>query len=534
VVELRILEDGRDVTFGYNANFFLFATLDASRTTAQPRGQPVTQPVLTGVPVAGMAYLDRPRQAGYFIFPDLSVRHEGHYRLTFNLFEETKEGKDDDVPGSVSYGNEQPLMPSLGGPQNCMHFRMIVRSIPFQVYSAKKFPGLSESTPLSRMVADQGCRVRIRRDVRMRRRGANGKEEYGDFAEDENAYARDRIATPDNYGPMPHAERPRSASRGSIDPSHGHGYPHDLSRRTSMTDLGHYHAGYHTPQTPAPPSIPGFTAASQTQSHLSFGPQSAHQYQTPHLPPSLPPVTASALPPNAHLYHPMHARQHSSSNGFPFSSPLQTASTLQTRPDTPLITPQHEYKPDFKPEYKSEFQYPFPEMSNGYGHTDNGPGYKPSTPHLAPPHLANTSQSTLSSRRSMELPPIAVLQDQVDKRNLENRPPYDMTIFPSGDVAGPPPAAIDSLIQARKRTFESVFPGHNHNRPLHSGMRPESPSHGHESPKVKGHHGHEYYDRYDDNGVMTYRRADGVLTNKSFPVGSPHISTSQSDVADPW
>jgi hypothetical protein len=134
----------------------------------------------------------------------------------------------------------------------------------------------------------------------------------------------------------------------------------------------------------------------------------------------------------------------------------------------------------------------------------------------------------------MELPPIAVLQDQVDKRNLKNRPPYDMTIFPSGDVAGPPPAAIDSLIQARKRTFESVFPGHNHNRPLHSGMRPESPSHGHESPKVKGHHGHEYYDRYDDNGVMTYRRADGVLTNKSFPVGSPHISTSQSDVADPW
>ena len=56
-----------------------------------------TPPVLTGMPVSGMAYLDRPQEAGYFLFPDLSVRHEGRYRLTFNLYEQTKDEKDMDA-----------------------------------------------------------------------------------------------------------------------------------------------------------------------------------------------------------------------------------------------------------------------------------------------------------------------------------------------------------------------------------------------------------------------------------------------------
>ena len=45
-----------------------------------------------------MSYLERPAAAGYFIFPDLSVRHEGRYRLKFTLFEETKDPNDMDPP----------------------------------------------------------------------------------------------------------------------------------------------------------------------------------------------------------------------------------------------------------------------------------------------------------------------------------------------------------------------------------------------------------------------------------------------------
>lgn len=75
VVELRIFEGEakNDITFSYNANFFLYTTLENARPIAQGR-VPAAQtsfPVLTGMPVAGMAYLDRPSPAGYFIFPDL-------------------------------------------------------------------------------------------------------------------------------------------------------------------------------------------------------------------------------------------------------------------------------------------------------------------------------------------------------------------------------------------------------------------------------------------------------------------------------
>ncbi|KAJ2969564.1 hypothetical protein NQ176_g8598 [Zarea fungicola] len=113
VVELRIIEgssfeEGKDITFDYNAAFFLYASLEHARPIATARGQaPTNPPILTGVPASGMAYLDRPNEAGYFIFPDLSVRHEGNFRLSFSLFETTKEEKDwdidpprDDVPRS--------------------------------------------------------------------------------------------------------------------------------------------------------------------------------------------------------------------------------------------------------------------------------------------------------------------------------------------------------------------------------------------------------------------------------------------------
>jgi hypothetical protein len=212
VVELKIYEENPnahegkdDITFAYEANFFLFATLEVARPVAQARGQaPQQVPVLTGMPVSGMAYLDRPSGAGYFIFPDLSVRHEGLYRLSFNLYEETKHPEDFDKEGSVD------SKPKVAGaaPDASFDWRMEVKSDLFTVYSAKKFPGLAESTNLSRTVAEQGCRVRIRRDVRMRRReGKNG--EYDDVAEDE--YSRQGRPLEQE----PYRERSRSASNGS-------------------------------------------------------------------------------------------------------------------------------------------------------------------------------------------------------------------------------------------------------------------------------------------------------------------------------
>ena len=40
----------------------------------------------------------------------------------------------------------------------------LVFSEPFHVYSAKKFPGVIESTPLSKKFASQGIKIPIRKD----------------------------------------------------------------------------------------------------------------------------------------------------------------------------------------------------------------------------------------------------------------------------------------------------------------------------------------------------------------------------------
>lgn len=223
VVELKIFagEEKTDVTFAHNSNFFLFTTLELARPTAQARGMPAVPasnpPVLTGVPVSGMAYLDRPSPAGYFIFPDLSVRHEGRYRLRFSLYEESKDQADMVTPARE------------GEPREFAVHRIEVKSKPFTVFSAKKFPGLAESTALSRIVAEQGCRVRIRRDVRMRRRGDGRRDADGEF--DETAQLR---AVRARESPEPYEHETRNKSQPQARPQPTPSQPHHMQPSESV------------------------------------------------------------------------------------------------------------------------------------------------------------------------------------------------------------------------------------------------------------------------------------------------------------
>ncbi|KAL2021582.1 hypothetical protein VTK56DRAFT_7081 [Thermocarpiscus australiensis] len=340
VVELRIYEgqtwelaQEKDITFLYNANFFLFATLEHARVIAHARGAPAppnTPPVLTGMPVSGMAYLDRPQEAGYFLFPDLSVRHEGRYKLTFNLYEETKEDKDKDKDEDEGKPNIQGLNPATGG---SFDFRMEVKSQEFVVYSAKKFPGLAESTQLSRVVAEQGCRVRIRRDVRMRRRDGKGTGDY-DNGEDEYARRR-RTATPDI---RPDYNRARSMS-GSVERTP---YSADSQRRPSIADYQSQYAAQSAP----------------SGGHLQFlgaNPNSQYPAQPPHSFAQPPPHSVPASP----VYPPSqgapYPTQHSYVPPPPPPPPAPQASYSRERtPSQPYaaITPsprrdsvQREYRP---------------------------------------------------------------------------------------------------------------------------------------------------------------------------------------------
>ncbi|KAI8615786.1 velvet factor [Chytriomyces sp. MP71] len=82
------------------------------------------------------------KDGAFFVFPDLSVRMEGSYRLKFSLFEII---------------NTE------------MYYCTSIISNPFNVYSAKKFPGMEESTFLSKAFAEQGLKIRIRKELRVRK-----------------------------------------------------------------------------------------------------------------------------------------------------------------------------------------------------------------------------------------------------------------------------------------------------------------------------------------------------------------------------
>lgn len=93
-------------------------------------------------------------EGGFFVFGDLSVKREGRFRLLFTLYERDQ----DSSTASFNYVSE------------------LVTNV-FTVYPTKLFPGMADSTALTRAFSDQGVKVRLRKDssgmaARKRTRGA--------------------------------------------------------------------------------------------------------------------------------------------------------------------------------------------------------------------------------------------------------------------------------------------------------------------------------------------------------------------------
>lgn len=539
VVELRIFEGEakNDITFSYNANFFLYTTLENARPIAQGR-VPAAQtsfPVLTGMPVAGMAYLDRPSPAGYFIFPDLPVRHEGKYRLSFNLFEELKESKDGDAEpaaGSPESEDTKTARNNPLAPQAHVHFRLEVKSVPFNVYSAKKFPGLAESTSLSRIVAEQGCRVRIRRDVRMRRRDTKSTKTYDDFEDDPNYARSDRFTTPDTFSKSQMPDRPRSISNGSMDTPTG--FTPD-QRRQSMQEMAYFNQGnFPQPPQPAPQTQ---NASSGYTSHLSFGGSSAQHYPTPAFQPPSAVVsqsTQSYMPSNGGFQYPaaVHSR--------PISNPQNGGySQTQTQTQQPIYSQPQMY-PD-NTEYRSISDYrrtslpanhqgSYPSQNvNTYGQVENRhvsmpQNYYHQTVQPPPPREVTPSNGHA-------LPPLKTLQPPMEKKYESNSPvtpnPGGMiSIAPGYDgmqpkyssYATPAQSTNIGVTRTGKRSFGAVFNTDHLNQPMHSGMRPSTANHGQDVPQIEAEDGC-LEDEYDMQSlkVLAYRRADGTRQLKKCP-----------------
>ncbi|KAJ3151895.1 hypothetical protein HDU86_006027 [Geranomyces michiganensis] len=114
----------------------------------------------------------------FFTFPDISIRVSGKYRLRFVVVDIKNSSRDLDltlIDRSSILSDPQRL-----GAQSPTH-RAEVLSDVFTAYHPKNFPGLADSTQLSKHLAVQGARIHIRQDGHGKHREA--EEPPGDNTE---------------------------------------------------------------------------------------------------------------------------------------------------------------------------------------------------------------------------------------------------------------------------------------------------------------------------------------------------------------
>ncbi|CAO3586872.1 unnamed protein product [Absidia cylindrospora] len=177
---VQLFTDKRDIQY---SGFFLYATL-----VNEGGGQDLTflenTRTTAGTTVQSLHCIkDGGNEGAFFIFADVSIRMEGLFRLRFTLFE---------IMESHSIS------------------RCSVLSDVFQVYSPKSFPGMSESTLLTRSFSEQGVRIRIRKETRSnssppsKRRRSDGDNDNDDV--DETSATPMSPSSPPNSLPQQHIQ----------------------------------------------------------------------------------------------------------------------------------------------------------------------------------------------------------------------------------------------------------------------------------------------------------------------------------------
>ncbi|KAL9597493.1 MAG: hypothetical protein Q9219_005126 [cf. Caloplaca sp. 3 TL-2023] len=120
--------------------------LDPHASTPTPQGM-FTRNLIGSLGVSAFKLTDTNNNMGvWFILQDLSVRTEGIFRLKMNFV-----NVGSPTTATTPNNGSAPVLAS------CF-------SDAFQVFSAKKFPGVIESTGLSKCFATQGIKIPIRKD----------------------------------------------------------------------------------------------------------------------------------------------------------------------------------------------------------------------------------------------------------------------------------------------------------------------------------------------------------------------------------
>lgn len=149
---------------GYVINCWIYDEAGVKDMSAMPpeyRYQRRLTGSLVGTPFHGRDEFGN--EGCFFPFSDLSVRTLGRYRIKFNL-----------------------IMLDTGRPGQSTHFPILAETFSgtFDVYTAKEFPGINESSKLVRSLREQGCIISIKKGNDKKKKKAKGVE-YEDEDEDE-------------------------------------------------------------------------------------------------------------------------------------------------------------------------------------------------------------------------------------------------------------------------------------------------------------------------------------------------------------
>jgi hypothetical protein len=267
------------------------------------------------------------QDGGFFVFGDLSVKMEGKFKLKFSLWQM----------------------------KNMEVFLLAHKeSQEFEVFAAKSFPGLAESTFLTRSFSDQGVRLRLRKDSRSmtkRKRDVQIPD-----------YGRKHHPTPGRDAPrsMPGGRangddgmHPYGQSPGLYDGPQNYAYDDSMVKRQRMggyrdDGYGHHDMGYAprssygAPIQQLPSTSAGYpmqtVAASPYQplgrldTHLSSMPPAPNSISAPY------PHQTSAPPPTSHYPSPIPAPSPAVGGGS-YHSPVASIPTSAGGQSLPYPSP---------------------------------------------------------------------------------------------------------------------------------------------------------------------------------------------------
>ncbi|KAM0754883.1 hypothetical protein T439DRAFT_352854 [Meredithblackwellia eburnea MCA 4105] len=187
---------------------------------------------VTGSVVSSLFHL---KDQSCFVFPDLSVRTEGRWRFKMSMYEIMEDG---------------------------VHFCSSIMTDTFTVYSSKRFPGMGQSTELSRAFAQQGLRLRIRRPAR------NDEENQEPERATSDSPKRQLATRPSHAAPHDHeltsASTPRRVSSSSSSSS--------SSRKRSHMDDQPSSQQHHPERRPHPSQRERDRRPSRPEEYPSWGP----------------------------------------------------------------------------------------------------------------------------------------------------------------------------------------------------------------------------------------------------------------------